>query len=59
MRRYGNWGLMPFGALMGCVVPAAYTHGYREAFEVYENVSRRQGLPAGRQERFAIRVAYS
>lgn len=39
VRRYGNWGLMPFGGLMGCVVPAAYMHGLRETFEVYENVS--------------------
>jgi hypothetical protein len=39
VRRYGNWGLMPFGALLGCVVPAAYMHGPRETFEMYENVS--------------------
>ncbi|WIA10344.1 hypothetical protein OEZ85_010536 [Tetradesmus obliquus] len=37
VRRYGNWGLMPFGALLGCVVPAAYMHGPRETFEMYEN----------------------
>lgn len=39
VRRYGNWGLMPFGALLGCVVPAAYMHGPRDTFEMYENVS--------------------
>lgn len=38
VRRYGNWGLMPFGGLMGCVVPAAYIHGPRETFEPYEMV---------------------
>jgi hypothetical protein len=44
VRRYGNWGLMPFGALLGCVVPAAYMHGPRETFEMYENVSCLSGV---------------
>eukprot|EP00775_Hariotina_reticulata_P011005 gene11005-11159_t len=36
VRRYGNWGLMPFGGLMGGVVPATYMRGYRETFEAHE-----------------------
>jgi hypothetical protein len=38
VRRYGNWGLMPFGALMSGVVPATYMRGYRETLEPYEQV---------------------
>jgi hypothetical protein len=32
VRQYGNWGLMPFAAAMGSVMPAAYMRGMRETF---------------------------
>lgn len=38
VRRYNNWGLMPFGALMGSVVPTTYMRGRREIFEQHEQV---------------------
>lgn len=38
VRRYNNWGLMPFGALMGSVMPAIYMRGLREIFEPREQV---------------------
>lgn len=38
VRRYGNWGLMPFGAMMGSVVPATYMRGRRETYNEYEQV---------------------
>jgi hypothetical protein len=39
VRRYGNWGLMPFGAMMGSVVPSTYMRGKREIFNEYEQVT--------------------
>ena len=38
VRRYGNWGLMPFGAMMGAVMPATYMSGLRETFDPHEQV---------------------
>lgn len=38
VRRYGNWGLMPFGAMMGSVVPATYMRGRRVTYNDYEQV---------------------
>lgn len=38
VRRYGNWGLMPFGAMMGSVVPATYMRGRRVVYSEYEQV---------------------
>ncbi len=35
VRQYGNWGLMPFAAAMGSVLPAAYMRGARETFGFY------------------------
>ena len=33
----GNWGLMPFGAIVGSVTPATYVRGLRETFGLYPN----------------------
>ena len=33
----GNWGLMPFGAIVGSVMPATYMRGMRETFGLYPN----------------------
>ncbi len=38
VRMRGNWGLMPFGTLIGTVTPAAYMRGSREVFNQYEMV---------------------
>ena len=35
VRQYGNWGLMPFAAMVGSVLPAAYMRGMRETFNLY------------------------
>jgi hypothetical protein len=38
VRRANNWGLMPFGALVGSVMPSAYMRGQRVTFNEYEQV---------------------
>lgn len=38
VRRHNQWGLMPFGAMMGAVVPATYMRGSREIFNEGEMV---------------------
>jgi hypothetical protein len=38
VRRYGNWGLMPFGTLVGSVTPARYMAGTRVTYNEYEQV---------------------
>jgi hypothetical protein len=43
VRRYGNWGLMPFGAMMGSVMPSTYMRGRREIFNEYEQVRSGNG----------------
>ncbi|GFR43759.1 hypothetical protein Agub_g4871 [Astrephomene gubernaculifera] len=35
LRRSQNWGLMPFAAVMSCLLPAAYMRGPREIFGLY------------------------
>ncbi|KAK9807239.1 hypothetical protein WJX73_001054 [Symbiochloris irregularis] len=35
VRQYGNWGLMPFAAMVGSVLPACYMRGMRESFNMY------------------------
>lgn len=40
VRRANNWGLMPFGALVGSVMPSAYMRGQRVTFSEYEQVGR-------------------
>ena len=35
VRQYGNWGLMPFAAMVGSVLPARYMCGMRETFNLY------------------------
>ena len=37
VRMGGNWGLMPFGAVVGSVTPATYMRGMRETFGLYPN----------------------
>lgn len=40
IRRYQNWGLAPFAAVMGSVYPAAYCRGPREAFHPGDGFGR-------------------
>ena len=35
VRQGGNWGLMPFAAVVGSVLPATYMRGMRETFNLY------------------------
>ncbi|KXZ52854.1 hypothetical protein GPECTOR_8g236 [Gonium pectorale] len=35
LRRSQNWGLMPFAAVMSCLLPAAYMRGSREIFGLF------------------------
>ena len=38
VRGSGQWGLLPFAALLGAITPAVYTRGRREAFSEYDTV---------------------
>jgi hypothetical protein len=49
VRRYGNWGLMPFGTLVGSVTPARYMAGQRVTYNEYEQVGQ-QMSPAASTE---------